>query len=256
MKIVTWNVNSLRARLDLVLNWIEVNAPDIICLQETKTTDQEFPEDEFGDLDYDIVYFGQPSYNGVAIAARDPIKNVVKGFPGALPDDEKRLIAATINGIRIINIYLPNGNSYNSDKYRFKLQWMDNLQRFIESGPLFSSPLILLGDFNVAPRDEDIYPAYGTGEQLFISSAERDRYRQLIQWGMTDMLEHFHPDTQQYTWWDYRGAGFQRDEGMRIDHILATHTILSRSSSCDVDRGPRAEEHPSDHAPVILRLKD
>ena len=155
VKIVTWNVNSLRAREDLVLDWIEAHEPDVICLQETKVTDQEFPEDAFGDLDYDVVYFGQQSYNGVAIAAREELKDVVRGFPGNGPEDEKRLIAATVAGVRVVNIYLPNGQSYGSDKYAYKLGWMDDLQRFIEAGPPPSEPLVLLGDFNIAPAPID-----------------------------------------------------------------------------------------------------
>lgn len=254
MKIATWNVNSLRARIDLVLNWVEAHEPDILCLQETKCTDQEFPEDEFGDLEYDVEYFGQQSYNGVAIAAREPITDVVKGFPNSSPQDDKRLIAATVEGIRVVNIYLPNGQTYMGDKYHFKLNWMDELQQFMEAGPATSQPLILLGDFNIAPRDMDVFPEYGAGEQLFMSSAERDRLNKLRSLGLTDTLEHFHGEERQFTWWDYRGAGFQKDKGMRIDHILVSDPILDRAKSCTVDRKARAEMQPSDHAPVVLEF--
>ena len=256
MKIVTWNVNSLRTREDLVLNWIEAHEPDVVCLQETKTTDQQFPEDAFGDLDYDVVYFGQRSYNGVAIAARNVIDDVVKGMPGEGPDDDRRLIAATIDGIRIINIYLPNGQSYQSEKYQFKLNWIDRLQSFIESGPPAEEPVVLLGDFNIAPRDVDVHIGYGTGEQLFISSEERMRYQRLLDWGFTDTLLHFSSERQPFTWWDYRGASFERNLGMRIDHILASAPVMRRSLSCTVDRNARSLSQPSDHAPVILEIED
>lgn len=254
MKIVTWNVNSLRAREDLVLDWIEAHEPDIVCMQETKVTDQEFPEDLFGDLDYDVEYFGQQTYNGVAIAAREELRDVVKGFPDAEPDDDRRLIAATIDGIRVVNIYLPNGQRYGSDKYRFKLDWMDRLQAFVESGPGPDTPVVLLGDFNIAPRDADVHVEYGTGEQLFISEAERSRLRRLLDWGLHDSLTHFDDAGGQFTWWDYRGAGFEKNLGMRIDHILVTKPLLDRAVSVTIDREARAADGPSDHAPVTLTV--
>jgi exodeoxyribonuclease-3 len=254
MKVVTWNVNSLRAREDLVLDWIEANEPDIIGLQETKVTDQEFPEDAFGDLDYEVVYFGQQSYNGVAVASRDVPSNVTRGLPGEGDGDDKRLIAATIGDIRVIDIYLPNGQRYGSDKYRFKLDWMDRLQAFLEAGPGPDSPLILLGDFNIAPRDVDVHEGYGAGEQLFISEAERGRFRRLLDWGLTDVVLHFDDAPQQFTWWDYRGGAFERDRGMRIDHILVTAPVLERARGVHIDREARAADGPSDHCPVILEL--
>lgn len=256
MKIVTWNVNSLRAREDLVLDWIEQHEPDIVCMQETKVTDQEFPEHLFHELDYEIEYFGQQSYNGVAIAAREDLEDVVRGFPGAGPEDDKRLIAATVGGIRVIDIYLPNGQAYGSEKYAFKLGWMDELQAFLEAGPGPDTPIVLLGDFNIAPRDIDVHPDYPTGEQLFVSKAERDRLQRLMDWGLTDALTHFDEAGAQFTWWDYRGAGFERDLGMRIDHLLVSQPILNRARSVRIDRDARSAPGPSDHAPVVLELED
>ena len=200
MKIVTWNVNSLRAREDLVLDWVEQNEPDVICLQETKVTDQEFPEDAFGDLDYDVVYFGQQTYNGVAIASRSEPEDVVRGFPDDGPEDDKRLIAATVDGVRFVDIYLPNGQRYGGDKYAYKLAWMDRLQAFLEAGPGPDTPLVLLGDFNIAPRDVDVHEGYPIGEQLFVSEAERSRFQRLLDWGLTDALLHFDAAPAQYTW--------------------------------------------------------
>ncbi len=254
MKIATWNVNSLRAREDLVLDWIEHNEPDVLCLQETKITDQEFPEDGFGDLGYEVVYFGQPAYNGVAIAAREDLAAVVRGFPGSAPEEDKRLIAATVAGIRFIDIYLPNGQSYGGDKYRFKLAWMDRLVEFLEQGPGPDTPVVLLGDFNVAPRDGDVHAGYGGGEQLFVSSAERARFQRLLDWGLTDSVAHFDPSPGRFTWWDYRGNGYERDLGMRIDHILVTAPVLARARGVTIDRSARESEAPSDHCPVLLHL--
>ncbi|MEO1234694.1 MAG: exodeoxyribonuclease III [Myxococcota bacterium] len=254
MKIATWNVNSMRAREDLVLDWIETHEPDIVCLQETKVTDQEFPEDAFGDLDYDVVYYGQQSYNGVAIAAREELEDVVRGFPGDGVDDERRLIAATVGGIRVIDIYLPNGQSYASKKYRDKLDWMDQLQAFIDSGPGPETPVVLLGDFNIAPRDIDVHEDYATGEELFVSGEERARFQRLLDWGLTDSVLHFDKAAKQFTWWDYRAAAFERNLGMRIDHILVSKPILDRSRGIFIDREARAAEGPSDHCPVILEL--
>ena len=256
MKIVTWNVNSLRARHDLVLDWIEENAPDIVCLQETKVTDQEFPEDAFGDLDYDVVFFGQQSYNGVAIAAKSELREVARGFPSDSEDAERRVIAATVDDFRVINIYLPNGQSLGSEKYQYKLDWMDRLYATLAGGPRPETSVVLLGDFNIAPRDGDVHDGYPRGEQLFISAAERSRFRGLLDWGLTDTVLHFDEAPGQYTWWDYRGGGFQRNLGMRIDHILVTEPVLRRARSVKIDREARKRDQPSDHCPVILELED
>lgn len=256
MKIATWNVNSLRAREDLVLDWLEENEPEIACFQETKITDQEFPDDAFGDLDYDVIYHGQQTYNGVAIASRDEPRDVVRGLPGDPADDARRLIAATFGDLRVINIYLPNGQAYGSDKYAYKLEWMDRLQAFLEQGPGPDTPLVLLGDFNIAPRDSDIHDGYGRGELLFISEAERSRFQRLLDWGLTDAVLHFDDAPRQYTWWDYRGGAFDRNLGMRIDHILVTEPVLRRATSIRIEREARAAEQPSDHCPVVLVLED
>ncbi len=256
VKIATWNVNSLRARKDLVFDWIEQHEPDVICLQETKVTDQEFPEDEFGDLDYDVVYFGQPSYNGVAIAARDEIEDVVKGFPGAGPDDEKRLIAATIAGIRIIDIYLPNGHALDSDKYTFKLGWVDQLQECLQNGPGPDTELLLCGDFNIVPRAEDCWRGKEADGSLFCSEPERSRYQKLLDWGLHDSLMKFNDAAEQFTWWDYRGGSFEKDHGLRIDHILLTKSLLARAESVTIHREARALEGRSDHVPVVVELAD
>lgn len=254
MKIVTWNVNSLRAREDLVFDWIESHDPDVICLQETKVTDQEFPEDAFGDLDYDVVYYGQQSYNGVAIAAKDEIQRVVRGFDDDDETSDRRVIACEVSGVSFINIYLPNGKVYGSDKYHFKLDWIDKLQEFLEKRFRPDQPLVLLGDFNIAPRDVDVHGNYPKGEQLFVSAAERERFERLLSWGLTDSFLRFDDSPGRFSWWDYRGMGFAKDEGMRIDHILITAPLLSRARSVVIDRDARTLPQPSDHAPVVLEI--
>lgn len=256
MKIATWNVNSLRAREDLVLDWVERNQPDILCLQETKVTDQEFPEDAFGDLHYDVVYTGQASYNGVAIAAKEEITAVEKGLPGDGPGADKRFIAATIAGLRVASVYVPNGQSLTSDKYPFKLEWLARLAGWLESSASRTAPLIVGGDYNIAPLDGDVWNPEERVNGLFVSEPERAAFAQLLEWGLTDALIHFDPAPKQYTWWDYRAGSWERNHGMRIDHLLITQPVLARAKGVTIDRKARGLEGPSDHVPVILELED
>ena len=257
VKIATWNVNSLRAREDLVLDWLEREDPDVLCMQETKLTDQEFPEDPFGDLDYDVEFFGQRAYNGVAIAAHEPLNEVQKGFAGDDKKSEKRLIAATIEDIRVVDIYLPNGQSLDSDKFPYKLGWMDNLAAFLEETCDPSQPLILTGDFNLCPTALDGHPDISRPGDIFFSDEERGRYQRLLDWGLTDAFRHLYPDQEKaFTWWDYRAGGWERDRGLRIDHFLVTAPVLERVKDVIIHRSMRAEESPSDHVPVMLELED
>ncbi|MEO1335137.1 MAG: exodeoxyribonuclease III, partial [Myxococcota bacterium] len=184
MKIATWNVNSIKMREDHILDWLEAHEPDVLCLQETKISDQEFPEDGLLDLDYEVEYFGQRSYNGVAIASRAPMSNVVRGFNNASDSDDKRLIAATIEGVRVVCIYLPNGQAVGSDKYNFKLSWMEQLRAFLEEESS-TEPLVLAGDYNIAPQVGDHFSAAPDDDHLFVSKPELDRYRALLDWGLT-----------------------------------------------------------------------
>lgn len=254
MKIASWNVNSLRAREDQVLDWLEAERPDVLCMQEIKMVDQEVPTDALGDLGYDVHAFGQRSYNGVAIACRDEAQDVVRGFPGDPPDAERRLLAATIGGIRIIDIYLPNGQELASPKYEYKLRWMEQLLAFLQAGPGPETPLLICGDFNIAPLDLDVWD--GSARQgLFVSPPERQGFQRFLDWGLVDTFRHFHPnEPKAFTWWDYRAGGFERNKGMRIDHFLLTRPLLSRAKSIRIDRKVRANEQPSDHVPVILEL--
>jgi exodeoxyribonuclease-3 len=255
VKIATWNVNSIRARLDGVLDWMEANDPDVLCMQETKIVDQEFPEDELGDLDYDVVFFGQQTYNGVAIASHAEIEDVVRGLPGDGPEAERRLLAATIAGIRIVTVYVPNGREVGSETYVEKLEWLDRLQSFIADQASPSDPVVVLGDFNIAPHDGDLWDPARMAGGLFATEEERRRFRRLLDWGFVDAVHHFDPSDEQFTWWDYRGGGWQRNRGMRIDHILITKPLLDRAERITIHEKVRGEADPSDHVPVLLELR-
>ncbi|NJK89200.1 MAG: exodeoxyribonuclease III [Myxococcales bacterium] len=256
MKIATWNVNSLRAREDVVLNWVEANRPDVLCMQETKVTDQEFPEDGFGDLDCETAFFGQPNYNGVAIASTLDLHDVVRGFPGDPPDAERRIISARIAGIDVISIYLPNGQAVDSEKYRFKLSWIDRLVAHLHERFDASKPVVLCGDFNIAPSELDHYWPASKERTLFTTPEERAAYARILDFGFVDAYRLLHESERAYTWWDYRGRTFQRNEGMRIDHLLVTRSLLPRVKAVEVHRDERAQQGPSDHVPVVLVLED
>jgi len=255
MKIATWNVNSLRAREDLVLDWLESNEPDALCMQETKVTDQEFPEDGFGDLDYEVVFFGQSNYNGVAIAAREEPEGVMRGLP-ASNDDERRVIAATVGGVTVIDIYLPNGQAVDSDKYAYKLDWMARLREWLDGTFDPASPVVLCGDFNIAPTSLDHHWEASDDRRLFCTPEERRAYDRILEWGFVDAFRVLYPDVRAYTWWDYRGRTFQRDEGMRIDHLLVSTPLRARVVDVTIDRAMRTVDGPSDHVPVVLHLAD
>ena len=254
VKIATWNVNSIRARESVVLDWLEANEPDVLLMQETKIADQEFPEDGFGDLDYDVQYFGQSTYNGVAIASRHPIEDVVKGLPGDDDAAERRMIAATIQGVRTICVYVPNGRMVGSETFRYKLDWLDRLQAFITSTCRTDQPVVLAGDFNIAPTDDDVWDEERYCNVLFCTEDERSRFRRLLDWGFVDLVHHVHPEPRQFTWWDYRAGNWQKNRGLRIDHVLATQPIVARIRGIAIDRVVRGGHDPSDHAPVTLSL--
>ena len=257
MKIVTWNVNSIRARIDHVLDWIEENDPDVVCLQETKVVDQEFPEDEFGDLDYDVCFMGQRAYNGVAIISRDEASKIQRNLPSDSKEAQKRLIAATINGVRIINVYAPNGKELDSEPYAFKLDWYSRLRNHLDNDETVTEPTLICGDFNICPQDMDAYPNPGRAEgAIFLSEPEREAYQNMMNWGFEDAYRALYPEKIEYTWWDYRNAGFARNAGLRIDHFLLTPPLMKRLKDVRIDREVRSRENCSDHVPVILELED
>jgi exodeoxyribonuclease-3 len=253
MKIATWNINSLNVRLPQVLAWLAVEQPDVLALQETKLVDENFPRAEIEAAGYRAVYAGQKTYNGVALLSRQPAQSVVTDIPG-LDDMQRRVIAATFNGVRVLNLYVPNGESVDSDKYRYKLGWLENLagwvQREIEAHP----QLVVLGDFNIAPEPRDVHdPKQWEGRVLF-SEPERAAFRQLLALGLCDSFRLFEQPDKRFTWWDYRMQGFRRNHGLRIDHILASDALCKACTGCRIDQGPRAHERPSDHAPVVAEF--
>lgn len=250
MKIATWNVNSLKVRLPQVLDWLAVNQPDVLCLQETKLEDVNFPLAEINAAGYAAAFSGQKTYNGVAILSRQPPVEVAPGIPG-LEDEQKRVLAATFDGVRVVCVYVPNGQSVDSEKYAYKLRWLEALTRWLEGEIRRYPDLVLLGDFNIAPEDRDVHDPGAWAGQVLCSAAEREAFRRLEALGLKDGFRLFQQAEKVYSWWDYRMNAFRRNRGLRIDHILLGEAPTQRCVSCVVDKSTRALERPSDHAPVV-----
>lgn len=254
MKIATWNVNSINVRMPQLLAWLETADVDVACLQETKTIDDGFPVDALKAAGYDAVYIGEKAYNGVAIISRHAITDVQKNF---LDDDEaapKRMIAATVNGIRIVNSYIPNGSELWSDKFKFKLDWLQRLRRFFDGTCDVDSDVLLCGDFNVAPDELDVWNVGAYEGRLHFSKPERAAIHFVKQWGFTDLFRKINPDAKEFSWWDYRAGAWQKNHGLRIDHIWASASLAEKCTACWIDKAPRALILPSDHAPVIAEF--
>lgn len=254
MKIATWNVNSLKVRLPQVLQWLADNPIDVLCLQETKLTDDKFPAAALEAAGYQVAFTGQKTYNGVAIVSRHPITDVVKNNP-QFADEQQRIIAATVEDIRIVCAYIPNGQSVDSDKYHYKLKWLDALRAWLEREHQAHPKLALLGDYNIAPEDADVYDPVAWEGQILCSDAERAAFDRLINLGLKDAFRMFPQEAKSFSWWDYRQLGFRLNKGLRIDHILLSEELASRCNGCIIDRAPRKWEQPSDHAPVIATLE-
>ena len=255
MKIATWNVNSILARLPLVQRWLAEASPDVLCLQELKCTDERFPASAFAELGYESVSFGQPTYNGVAILSRTAGKDVQRGFPNDGPDAHARLIAATVAGVRIVNVYIPNGQEVGSDKYQFKLEWLARLREFFDAHYQTSEQVLVCGDFNVATEDRDVHdPKRWAGKVLF-SEPERAALARVKEWGFVDAFRLRNDEEKQYSWWDYRLMAFRRNWGLRIDHIWVTEPLAARARAAMIAKETRAWERPSDHAPVIVEFE-
>lgn len=253
MKLVTWNVNSLKVRLPQVLQWLETNPVDVLCLQETKLTDDKFPQAEIEAAGYQVTFSGQKTYNGVAILSRHAIENVQKNNP-LFDDAQQRIIAATIQGMRIVCAYVPNGQALDSEKYPYKLSWLASLREWIAQEMSTHTSLALLGDYNIAPEDRDVHdPAAWEGQNL-VSPPERAALQALLDLGLKDSFRLFEQAEKSFSWWDYRQLGFRLNKGVRIDHILLSAQLASRCTSCTIDKTPRKWEQPSDHAPVIATL--
>lgn len=253
MKLATWNVNSLKVRLPQVLQWLAANPVDVLCLQETKLTDDKFPQAEIEAAGFQVVFSGQKTYNGVAILSPHPILEVQKNNP-LFADEQQRIIAATIEGMRIVCAYVPNGQALDSEKYPYKLSWLASLQEWIKQQMAQHPSLALLGDYNIAPDDRDVYdPAAWEGQNL-VSPPERAALQALLDLGLKDSFRMFEQAEKSFSWWDYRQLGFRLNKGMRIDHILLSEALAARCSACVIDKVPRKWEQPSDHAPVVATL--
>ncbi|GAB4247887.1 MAG: exodeoxyribonuclease III [Deferrisoma sp.] len=258
MVLATWNVNSLRARLEHVLRYWDRRRPDVLCLQEIKVEDDAFPREPFEERGIHLAVAGQKGYHGVAVLSRLPLADPVVGFPH-LSDDhplnrERRLLAVTVEGLRVISVYAPNGEAVGSEKFGYKLAFFEALREYLDREFTPGDELVLAGDFNVAPEPQDVYdPASWEGRVLF-SQPERDALRRLRDFGLEDCLRRLHPGEELYTWWDYRGGAFWKNQGLRIDHVLATPPVAGRCTDAGVDLSPRRWKRPSDHAPVWVEF--
>jgi exodeoxyribonuclease-3 len=250
-RIATWNVNSLRVRLPQVLDWCHSASPDIVALQEIKLQDEQFPLDEIQAEGYQAVFAGQKTYNGVAILSREPATDIITDLPG-LDDPQRRLLAATIGDVRVINVYVPNGQAVDSDKYRYKLEWLARLRDFIEQQLKNYPQLILLGDFNIAPDDRDVHDPEAWAGKILCSEPERAALKALLDTGLQDSYRLTEQEENEFSWWDYRMNGFKRNLGLRIDLVLASKALCNKQTHCIIDKEPRGWERPSDHTPVTM----
>ncbi|GAC1406594.1 MAG: exodeoxyribonuclease III [Burkholderiaceae bacterium] len=253
MKLATWNVNSLKVRLPQVLQWLAENPIDVLCLQETKLTDDKFPVAEFEAAGFRVAYTGQKTYNGVAIVSTLPITEVVKNNPH-FADAQQRLLSATVAGVRIICAYAPNGQSIDSDKYQYKLAWLDALHDWLVEELAAHPRLATLGDYNIAPADRDVHDPAAWAGQVLVSEPERAAFQKLTGLGMADAFRMFEQADKLFSWWDYRQMGFRRNLGLRIDHVLLSPALAARCTACVIDRVPRKHDQPSDHTPVIATI--
>lgn len=250
MRIATWNVNSLRVRLPQLLEWLAASAPDVVALQETKLTDDAFPAEELRAAGYHCVYSGQKTYNGVATLARTELHEPLRDIPG-YDDPQRRVLAASVAGVRVINLYVPNGQSVDSDKYHYKLGWLRAVRSWLRQELAAHPQLVVLGDFNIAPEDRDVHdPAAWIGSVL-VSPEERAALHATLELGLVDVFRQFEQPPQSFSWWDYRAGSFRRNNGLRIDLLLASAALAARCTACDIDREPRRVERASDHTPVI-----
>lgn len=256
MRIATFNVNSINARLPRVTEWLASAQPDIVCLQELKCVDGKFPAEPIEDLGYNIAVHGQKTYNGVAILSKRPIEDVMVGLPGDEEDEQARYLEATIDGVRVGGLYLPNGNPAPGPKFDYKLGWMDRLIDRAKQMLADDETFVLAGDYNVCPTDDDVYNPQGWQDDALCRPESRNRYRQLLNLGLTDGIRAFHPQPHFYTYWDYTGGAWQKDNGLRIDHLLLSPTAADRLLASGVDKAPRGGELPSDHTPAWVELEE
>jgi exodeoxyribonuclease-3 len=255
LKIATWNVNSLAVRLPQVLDWLDLQQPDVLAIQETKLADDKFPHAELEARGYRSQWFGQKTYNGVALLSRAEVTDVVKNIPGH-DDAQARLLAATVNGVRVVGAYFPNGQSVDSDKFVYKLRWLTALHEWLKGELATHARLVLVGDYNIAPEDRDVYDPVAWFGQVLCTPQERAHFQGLIDLGMVDAFRLFEQPEKSWSWWDYRNLAFRRNQGLRIDHILVSSALKGQVASCMIDKLPRKNERPSDHAPVLAVIGD
>ena len=253
MKLATWNVNSLAVRLPQVLAWLDAHAVDVLALQETKLTDERFPHGEFENAGYAAHCFGQKTYNGVALLTRQSATEIVRNIPG-FADEQARVIAARVGGLRVIGAYFPNGQEPASDKFAYKMRWLDALRAWLRAELVAAPELVLMGDFNIAPEDRDVYDPVALAGTIHCTDEERAHFRALLALGLRDAFRLFEQPPKSWSWWDYRNLAFRRNQGMRIDHILVSEALGPHVQACTIDKAPRRAERPSDHAPVVLTL--
>jgi exodeoxyribonuclease-3 len=255
MRLATWNVNSLAVRLPQVLAWLSANPVDALVLQETKLSDDKFPAAEIEAAGYRAAWNGQKTYNGVALLSRLEAGQVQKNIPG-LDDEQARVIAATLGDLRIVGAYMPNGQAPDSDKFQYKMRWLDALRQWLAAELVANPRLVLLGDFNIAPEDRDVYDPVAWAGQIHCTPEERAHFRALVALGLVDAFRLFEQPPKSWSWWDYRNLAFRKNQGLRIDHILVSEALKPRVSACLIDKLPRKSERPSDHAPVVVELRD
>lgn len=261
MKVATWNVNSIRTRLQIVTDWLQQHQVDVLCLQETKVQDHDFPRSPFEDLGYNIYISGQKSYNGVALLSLNPLTDVSCGFSPivgeivdqvGILDQQKRVISGIIDGVRIVNLYVPNGSAIGTDKYIYKLAWLKMLRTYLQKLQAQKPEICVCGDFNIALEDKDIYTNKGRDQHIMASPLERQALNQVLELGFQDAFRKFTNEPEHYSWWDYRSGGFARNRGWRIDHHYLTEKLYQQAIKCWIDVEPRKLEKPSDHAPVVV----
>ena len=253
MRIATWNVNSLRVRLPQVLAWLNIHSPDVLAIQETKLADADFPLETIQEAGYQAAFSGQKTYNGVAILSRTPVADVVKGIPG-MEDEQRRVLGGSFGEVRVLDLYVPNGAFVGSTKYEYKLAWLTKLTEHLKEELRRHPKLVVLGDFNIAPEEPDVYNPKAWEGQVLFSEPERAAFRRLLDLGLHDTFRRFEQGSGYYTWWDYRTRAFGRNHGLRIDHILTSPELYDTCTACVIDKAPRGWEQPSDHAPVLAEI--
>jgi exodeoxyribonuclease III len=253
VKIATWNVNSLAIRQQQVLDWLAQHQPDVLCMQETKLVDDKFPHEAFAAAGYAAQWHGQRTYNGVAMVSKVPVVDVLRNIPDH-PDEQARVITATVGGVRVVGAYMPNGQAVGSEKFAYKMAWLEALRKWIAVELKSYRQLVVVGDYNIAPEDRDVYDPIAWAGQILCSPQERAHFQALLDLGLHDSFRLFEQPPKSWSWWDYRMLAFRKNQGLRIDHILVSDALKSKVTSCVIDKAPRKNERPSDHAPVMVDL--